>query len=287
MATRMILASCAAMPDGDGDDAGLIEALAQQGVEARWEPWGGTVGHDEVVVPRATWDYQDHLSVFLHWCSSLPHLINPYRVISRNTDKRYLIRFAEAGLPVVPTMLHGPDVRLTDLGDDFVVKPVVGAGSRGAGRFGPDTLRQAQAHINHLYCQGLQILLQPYQSVVDVEGETSLVFFRGEYSHAFSKGPMLRGGVVDTGGAVYLAEELGATEPDARMVQVAREVLQVAAADARVTVEDLVYARVDLIRGENGPLLLELELTEPGLGFPHVESAALERFAKALGSALP
>ena len=48
---------------------------------------------------------------------------------------------------------------------------------------------------------------------------------------------------------------------------------------ARVSAEPLPYARIDLIRAENGtPQLLELELTEPSLFFAHAPGSA-ERFA--------
>jgi hypothetical protein len=45
------------------------------------------------------------------------------------------------------------------------------------------------------------------------------------------------------------------------------------------------YARVDLIRGDDGePLLLELELTEPSLFFAHSAGAARRLADELLGS---
>ncbi|MGE7391083.1 ATP-grasp domain-containing protein [Streptomyces sp. NPDC004126] len=273
------------MPEGDGDDAGLVEALAEYDVVARWAPWGSPVGPDETVVLRATWDYQDHRERFLDWCASLPKLINPFPVIRSNTDKRYLARLAATGLPVIPTLVHEPGGQLRDAGDDFVIKPAVGAGSRGAGRFTSSQRAEAVSHLEKLHAAGFSALVQPYQQSVDRHGETSLVFFRGAYSHAFTKGPMLTGGVADTQGALYLPESLAEAEPDAEMRAVALACLEGAAADAGVAVHDLVYGRVDLVRGESGPLLLELELTEPGLGFPYVTPGPLRRFAHAISSA--
>ena len=48
---------------------------------------------------------------------------------------------------------------------------------------------------------------------------------------------------------------------------------------------DLAYARVDLVRGADGPQLLELELTEPSLFFAQAPGSA-ERFAAAIRSRL-
>ena len=286
----MVLASCAQLPEGDGDEAELVEVLAERGIRARWAPWGGPVDSDELVVLRASWDYTDHRAEFLDWCASLPALVNPYQVVRRNTDKRYLARFAETGLAVVPTVVHEVGAKLDPVWDQFVVKPAVGAGSRDAGRFTAETIESARAHLRALHDRGTTVISQPYQHAVDIEGETSLVFFRGAYSHAFTKGPMLRTGQppwrgTDGSDNPYLEERLGSAEPDAAMVALGRDCLAVGAADAGVTVEDVVYARVDLVRGADGPMLLELELTEPGLGFRHTGPEAMHRFADAIASA--
>jgi O-ureido-D-serine cyclo-ligase len=51
-------------------------------------------------------------------------------------------------------------------------------------------------------------------------------------------------------------------------------------------VEPLLYARVDLLRGEDGaPVLLELELTEPSLFFPYAQGS-VERYVDTLQSML-
>ena len=36
---RIVLAGCPALPEGDGDDAGLVAALRQRGLHARWLSW--------------------------------------------------------------------------------------------------------------------------------------------------------------------------------------------------------------------------------------------------------
>ena len=100
--------------------------------------------------------------------------------------------------------------------------------------------------------------------------ETSLLFVGGEYSHGAHKGRVLTGV-----GALSPNEwDLGPREPSAAERAVAEQVL------AAVS-EPLLYARVDLLAGPDGPLLLELELTEPFL-FLDFSDGAADRFAAAI-----
>ena len=98
-------------------------------------------------------------------------------------------------------------------------------------------------------------MLQPFLPSVTEEGELSLIFFGGAFSHAIAKVPGAGDFRVQYqhGGAYHA---IGATP---EMLSVAEQVL--AAADQRLT-----YARIDLIRDHDGSLkLMELEAIEPDL----------------------
>ncbi|WP_433471368.1 hypothetical protein [Saccharomonospora azurea] len=63
----------------------------------------------------------------------------------------------------------------------------------------------------------------------------------------------------------------------------AEDTLEASAELLGVAPADLLYARVDVVTGDDGrPVLLELELTEPYLGFTHAAPAAPSRFASAV-----
>ena len=64
-----------------------------------------------------------------------------------------------------------------------------------------------------------------------------------------------------------------------------RELADGVVAFVRERFGDLAYTRVDLVRGDDGPQLLELELTEPSLFFLQAPGGA-ERFAAAIRSRL-
>jgi hypothetical protein len=274
---KVVLASCAALPGGDGDEDALIDALRRDGVDVVWQPWGEAVDADLVVL-RATWDYTERLDDFLAWCESVPALANPVSVVRWNTDKSYLVELAGRGLPVVPTAVVEPGESPVFPGGEFVVKPAIGAGSRGAARFTDHAA--ARAHFEAL---GVKALVQPYQSSVDANGETALVFFAGEYSHSFHKGPMLAQGLPESESGLYVEEKLRGIEPSERQVKLAEEVLDVAAELLSLRRQDFLYARVDVVEGQDGePLLLELELTEPTLGFKFTGEDAASRLSAAI-----
>ncbi|MFI6100099.1 RimK family alpha-L-glutamate ligase [Lentzea sp. NPDC051213] len=277
---KVVLATCDALPAGDGDDDALFDALAGDGVDVAWASWGADIDADLVVL-RVTWDYTDRLDEFLAWCDRTPALANPVRVVRWNTDKSYLVELAAHGVAVVPTALVQPGDDPVFPDGEFVVKPTIGAGSRGVGRFSDHA--EALAHLRSL---GVPALVQPYQSNVDTHGETALVFFAGEYSHSFHKGPMLAGGLAESDTGLYVVEKLGGIEPTTAQVELARQVLDVAAELLALQRKDFLYARVDVVEGENGePLLLELELTEPTLGFKHTGAEAAARLSTAIQAA--
>jgi glutathione synthase/RimK-type ligase-like ATP-grasp enzyme len=276
-----ILVGCARKPEGDGDEHAVPAALAELGFETRWAVWDDPAvdfGVADAVILRATWDYAERREQFLEWCESVPALYNSAAVARWNTDKAYLVELLDGGLPAVPTTLVEPGEQARWPKTDFVVKPSVGAGSRGAARFAAGA--DASAHLAALHADGRTAMIQPYQSSVDTEGELALVYFGGIYSHAFAKSAML-GSTVDESG-LYLAEELAKAEPPADALALAEDVLDAASALLGILRAELLYARVDVVRGAGGePLLLELELTEPSLGFDYADPAAPLRFASA------
>ena len=123
-------------------------------------------------------------------------------------------------------------------------------------------------------------MVQPYLDRVDAESETGLVYIDGEFSHAFSKGPMLAapGNAV---GELYLEEEIGTRTPTEAQRQLGDRVM----ASLMERWGRLLYARVDMLPTDNGPVIIEVELTEPSL-YLHLDPAAPARFASAIAARL-
>ncbi|MGP4015670.1 ATP-grasp domain-containing protein [Saccharopolyspora sp. 5N708] len=290
MMARVLLASCAELPESDGDDTALPAVLGEVGVSAGWAPWDDPAvdfAAADLVILRATWDYPARRAEFLKWCESVPNLANPADVVRWNTDKHYLVDLAASGLDVVPTQLIAPGSAADWPDGEFVLKPSVGAGSRGAGRFGPGSLDAAREHLDGLHADSHVVVLQPYQEAVDREGETALVFLGGAYSHAFVKGAMLSESAALDDSGLFVGETLRPVVPEPALRRAAEDAMDGLGAFLGTDRRELLYARVDLVRASDGrPLLLELELAEPSLGFQQTDGGAQLRFASAVRAAL-
>ena len=270
---QVALATAAQLPDLDEDGAALLEALDAEGVQAApvvWDSGADWAAYDLVVV-RSTWDYDRRREQFLAWAASVPRLANPADVLAWNTDKTYLQALASAGVPVVETTWLVPGDVFTPPAGPYVVKPTVSAGARDTAAY--DGGADATAHVQRLLAAGRPVMVQPYLPQVDVLGETSVLCFEGEVSHAASKSALLQVGAgvrndIDSRAFVTPAE------PTRAQVDLAKAALAVVG-------QPLLYARLDLVPGPDGPLLLELELTEPSLFLRHAEGATA-RFAAAV-----
>jgi len=293
------LVTCADLPALSPDDKPLIGALAERGIEAIPAIWNDAEidwAAFDLAVVRSTWDYAQRRPEFVDWAKSVPRLANPAEVVEWNTDKSYLRALEAAGVPVIPTVWLDParhfskravHTRMPAHGD-FVVKPVVASRVKDAGRYQPVDVQsriKAIQHVMRLLDSQRWVMLQPYVSSVDKAGEISLVYVNGEFQHAASKGTLLTGPAPTVGLGLYRPlEEVRPVEPTLAQREVAGRALDVVTAELGLT-ESLLYARVDLVTGKDGPLVIELELTEPSLWFAYSGGVpTLANFANAIAT---
>lgn len=283
------VATCRAVPDLDVDGPALLTALAAAGLEPEVRVWDDPAvdwPSYDLVLLRSTWDYTHRRSEFLEWTQRCRRTANPAAVVSWNTDKRYLTDLVSAGVAVVPTLFRHPG-ELVDLPaswatGDVVVKPVVSASAADTGRFAA-TSDQVQELVDRLYGQNRAAMIQPYQSRIESEGETSLVHLGGRFSHAVRKQALLtehgeRAPVVGDEGRSFISPTSATSEQHA--------VASAALSDVPGGAQNLSYARIDLVPDDQGrPMLLELELTEPALSLEHAPTAAMRQLARHVSQA--
>jgi glutathione synthase/RimK-type ligase-like ATP-grasp enzyme len=265
----------------------VLPALARLGIDAEPAVWDDpSVGWDryQLIVVRCTWDYIDRRDAFLGWAGRLPRVLNAPPVLTWNTDKTYLRELQALGVPTVATTWLEPGcaIEAAALPEGVVVvKPAVSGGSRDTERYESARADAAQAHMRSLLDVGRTVMVQPYISSVDEHGETGLAYFDGVFSHAIRKAAILTQPGAATG-RLFAPEQITRAEPS-QLERAAAEAVLDALPWPR---DELLYARVDVVRDSHGaPLLLELELTEPSLFLGHGADAA-ERFASGIARRL-
>ena len=281
---RIALVTCAKLPDLPPDEHLLVRELRARGADGQaviWDDpdiaWGG---FDRVVV-RSTWDYHHRLPEFLHWVDALQSarvpLWNPPALLRWNADKTYLRDLERRGVRVAPTRFVEPGsagalaVIMDEAGwDDVVVKPSVSATAFETWRV---TRSEAAAHQPRF--RGLldrrRMMVQPCLPGLARDGEWSLCFVGGAFSHAVLKRP--------AAGDFRVQHEFGGS---AELVPRADELLVAAArrvADAAPG--PWLYTRVDGCLVDGAFVLLELEMLEPSL-FLDLDPGAAGRFADAI-----
>lgn len=262
---RIVLATCRSKPSLTPSDALLAAELERAGAFVLAIPWdelrppGKVRG---VVCLRSTWDYHRRWSEFQAWISGFDGrsggLWNPAETVLWNADKVYLRDLADAGVALPRTRWFEPGERL-DVPAALrawgltraVLKPRVSATA-----FGTCLVSAGRTLADEEWTplDGSGGLLQAFVPEIASAGEMSLMYLDGGFSHAVRKRPTSGDFRVqrDFGGSVEvdLPSKAARAFGDAVLAAVFRPWL---------------YARVDLVETERGPLLMELELIEPDL----------------------
>lgn len=226
----------------------------------------------DLAIVGTTWDYWDRIPEFFATLQKIENatpLCNPTELVKWNSRKTYLRELETKGAKLIPTewietaneqnVARAFDALQTD---DIVIKRQIGAGAAGQHRLKRGDSIPEMPH---------PMMAQPFLSNIQSEGEYSFIFIDGQFCHCLIK----RAAAGD-----YRIQSLyGGVEepviPDARDLESAKKIISV--------LDDTpLYGRVDMIRGDDGGLLLmELELIEPYL-YP-IEGPELgERMAEAV-----
>jgi glutathione synthase/RimK-type ligase-like ATP-grasp enzyme len=248
-------------PEGTADDRIVAVALRERGVDVQFAAWESIEDQGQLFVVRSPWNYHRTSSAFLDRLRLLSRLLNPLPLLAWNSDKRYLVELAGAGVPTIPTCF-ADDWEQAALGcpwTEGVVKPIVSAAGEGTVRWqhrgGGLEFDRSRAP-----APGVPCMVQPFLPEVLEDGELSVVIVAGEVTHIVRK----RGA---SGNFLVHEEHGGRVEGATLSAALATSLADASLAAVRAAPADPFYARVDWIVGPQGPRLVELELIEPELFF--------------------
>ena len=236
-------------------------ALAAAGLAVESRIWAdpGDLAAFDLILPLFAWGYQRDVAA---WYALLDRLegarlpvVNPVPVLRWNSDKAYLADLGAKGVTVVPTadVAALDESRLAEaraaLGAEVVViKPAISGGADGTHRIAPGAPIPKDAI-------GRRRLVQPLMPGISTEGEYSLFFFDGRFSHAIVKRP--------AAGDFRVQTQFGGRE---EAWEASEAALGLAVAALAAAPLPPVYARVDMVGDAAGKLhIMELELIEPSL----------------------
>lgn len=288
---QIAFATYSSEPDLYKGDQLLIRPLLRRQIEVSAVAWDDPetdwTQYDAVLI-RTTWDYHLRIAEFCAWLNHLESIqvpiLNPLSLLRWNMNKQYLRELSDAGIRTLPALYLNAGERtvlskvlVEQEWEQVVVKPLVSASGDDTWQTTSVVAAFDQGKLDAMLRQQGAII-QPFAPQIR-EGEWSLIFFNGVYSHAVLKKP--------GAGSMFVHVERGGSnhviEPAHAHIAQASEIVRKA---YDITGVMPVYARVDGVIADGHLVLMELECIEPELFLTEGLPYAAERFADAIAWAL-
>ncbi len=266
------------------DDELAIEPLEKLGWKVKTISWcDKTVDWNNfaAVIIRTPWDYQKFPAEFIEVLrkieASTARLENSLKIVEWNLSKTYLRELESKGIKIVPTIWDEKTVTHADFHrwktffntGEIIIKPIISATAEHTYR-----LKEFSPKITEIFANK-PFMVQPFMPKIVEEGEFSLFYFGGKYSHTILKSPKPKDFRVqeEHGGIITQVS------PPAKLSATAQKVFN------QIN-ENLLYARIDFVRDENDDFcLMELELIEPAL-YLRMDKNAPQFFAETIDNRL-
>jgi hypothetical protein len=228
----------------------------------------------DLVLIRSCWNYHRAPEKFLQWIDTFRNgtvrMLNPPDLISWNLNKHYLKDLQIKGISIPDTVwlsktdftadkLHA--ILLRKNWSRAVLKPCVSASSFRTNVINPSTIKEDKNGLFRDFAEG-GMMLQEFIETIPQEGEFSLVFFNGQFSHAVIK--------TAKPGDFRVQHEFGG---QSKSIVPTRNVIQSGERIISMLPTIPLYTRVDGVMADNTFILMEVELIEPVLFFTHAPSA--------------
>jgi glutathione synthase/RimK-type ligase-like ATP-grasp enzyme len=255
------------------DDRILVAELETYGIRciaAAWDDSKIDWTLFDLVFIRSCWNYHRAPEKFIQWIGTFQdgtvRMLNPPDLILWNLNKHYLKELQKKGISIPDTVwISGHDFIADKLHDILlrknwsraVLKPCVSASSFRTNVINLSMIKEKENGLFRDFVKG-GMMLQEFIDTIPQEGEYSLVFFNGQFSHAVIK--------TAKPGDFRVQHEFGGNSASVKvteeMVQSAEQII------AKLPATPL-YARVDGAMVDQTFILMELELIEPVLFFKH------------------
>lgn len=264
---KLALLTCSKYPELLEADQILVPLLQQKGFDteiAIWDDPNINWQQFDYLIFRNTWDYYEKETSFRAWLDELASqnikTLNPLSLIQWNMHKFYLKSLEEKGIPILKTCFleKGKPFNFENIPPswkELVLKPAFSAGSYLTIKFNREDWPAIQKEYAKHFIEK-DFLLQEFSPDILTLGESSFIFFNGNYSHAINKKPVEN----DFRVQIQYGGQYVSIKPDTAILDQARNVL-----GALPSLP--LYARVDGIVSDGILKVMEVELIEPDLYF--------------------
>ena len=248
----------------------IVQPLSKLGWECEFIPWDSiSINWDDfdAVIIRSTWDYQQKEKLFFKTLQSIEAstatLYNSLDAVKWNINKRYLLELEKENISIIPTRLYDSfDFDIVNQLFSFfnenklIIKPCVSANADDTFILEQNKLGSLKPVLENTFSQK-DFLVQPFIKNIRIEGEYSLIYFGNRLSHVLLKTPK--------NGDFRVQEEHGGilkaiNKPESSLIDFGNKVME-------TIPYQCLFSRVDVVRGSNNYLLMEVELIEPSLYF--------------------
>lgn len=272
------------------DDFVIYDKLLDQPMlKSGWKtisiPWNEkniTWADYDAVIIRSTWDYQEYAGEFMQVLKDIEEsgtpLLNSYKIARWNINKNYLREVEQKGAEIIPTLWRD-QFDFSEVNGYFesfdteqiIIKPTISANSDNTFWLKLESYQHMREQLESSL-QNCQLMIQPFVPAVVEEGEYSLFYFAGDYSHCILKTPKK--------GDFRVQEEHGGI---LQRIEPCKDLLTAAEKALQTIPEKCLYARVDLVEFQGAYKIMEIELIEPSLYF-NLDGDAAYRFTQSFNN---
>jgi len=255
-----------------------LRKLGWQAEEVSWRKPDVEWDEYDAVIVRSTWDYQSDPIKFSDALekinNSAAHLENELSIMKWNMNKNYLKDLHNKGIRIVDTVWEKTFIPqkveyyfdFLD-SDEIIIKPNISASAENTFRIKKYNVKNHLSILEPVFSKR-EFMVQRFMKNIINEGEYSLFYFGGEYSHSILKVPNENDFRVqeEHGGKLF------SVKPNEELKKTAERILS--------SIKPVpLYARIDLVRTQDNDFaLIELELIEPSLYF-NLDDESPRRFA--------
>lgn len=262
------------------DDIFLKQELIKHNFNAKIIAWEEDIDYHnfDLVVVRSIWGYEKNMATFEKFLNKLleknVQVLNDISIMKNNYGKEKQFRLLDKyDIPHVETIFIPAcckDIALEvkeNLTEEMIIKPSISASGNNTYLINSASKRKNSLSLKEVNSKFKSInkttslMLQPFMKEID-EGEISLIYIDGKFSHAIMRFPSLFNNYK---GISYISN-------------VPKELFSLGAKVLKIKeYQNALFERIDVVKVDDKYIVMELELVEPDFFIRNIPSKSVQK----------